>query len=174
MKKSILLILTFLAVLSSAYAFAGDRIGFIDVRKIMIRSEAGRKASLEFKKTFEKEKVVIQEKETEMKKLREELEKQRLILTPDAVKEKEITYQKKFRDYQRLVKDSNEELKLKDQELSRKLIPEILKIVNAIGKKEKYTLILDISTQGVAYHSKENNITEKVIKEFDKSYKAKK
>ncbi|MBE9545915.1 MAG: OmpH family outer membrane protein [Proteobacteria bacterium] len=163
-----------LLVLSSSYAIAADKIGFVDVRKVMLLSETGKKAALEFKKAFEKDKAAIQREEAKLRKLKETLEKQRSILTPDAIKEKEIAYQKKFRDYQRLVKDSNEALQLKDRELSRKLIPEILKVVNTIGKKEKYTLILDVNTQGVAFHSKGSDITDKVIKEFNKSYKAKK
>jgi outer membrane protein len=73
-----------------------------------------------------------------------------------------------------MVKDSKEELELKDQELSRRLIPEILKVVNDIGEKEGYIMILDVNTQGLAYHSRENDITDKVIKKFDKSYEAKK
>ena len=178
MKKSGFLISAFFVVLAlvinSSYAVAADKIGFIDVRGIMIRSEAGKEATKEFRKAFEKDKARIQKEEAKLKKLREKLEKQRLILKPEAVKEKENAYQKEFRDYQRLVKDSNEELQRRDQELSRKLIPEILKVVNTIGKKEKYTIILDVNTQGVAYLSKKNDITDKVIKEFNRTYKAKK
>ncbi len=178
MKKSGLLVLTFFVVLSlvisGSYAIADDKIGFVDVRGVMIRSEAGKNATKEFGKVFEKNKAKIQKEEAKLKKLKEELEKQRLILKPETVKEKEISYQTEFRDYQRLVKDSNEELQLRDQALSRELIPEILKVVNTIGEKEKYTIILDVNTQGVAYLSKKNDITDKVTKEFDRAYKDKK
>ena len=90
------------------------------------------------------------------------------------LKEKELAYQKKFRDYQLLVKDSNEELQAKDQELSKKMIPEILKLVHAIGDKEKYSLIVDISAVPLAYYAKENDITKRVVEEFNKTYKPKK
>jgi outer membrane protein len=178
MKKSGLLGFTFFVILSlvmsGSYAIAADKIGFIDVRGIMIQSEAGKKATKEFRKAFEKNKAKIEKEETKLKKLKEELDKQRLILKPEAVKEKEISYQTELRDYQRLVKDSNEELQRRDQALSRELIPEILKVVNTIGEKEKYTIILDVNSQGVAYLSKENDITDKVIKEFNRTYKDKK
>lgn len=178
MKKSGFLGFTFFVILSlvmsGSYAIAADKIGFIDVRGIMIKSEAGKKATKEFKKAFEKNKAKIEKEETKLKKLKEELDKQRLILKPEAVKEKEISYQTELRDYQRLVKDSNEELQRRDQALSRELIPEILKVVNTIGEKEKYTIILDVNSQGVAYLSKENDITDKVIKEFNRTYKDKK
>ena len=44
--------------------------------------------------------------------------------------------QKKYRDYQLLVKDSEEELRAKDQELSDKMIPEILKLVQQSARGE--------------------------------------
>jgi outer membrane protein len=90
-----------------------------------------------------------------------------------ARKEKEIAYQRKFRDYQLMVKDDNEELQSRDRELSEKLVPGILKVINAIGDKGKYTLIIDIGSMPVPYFAKENNLTQKVIEEFNKTFKSK-
>jgi outer membrane protein len=160
--------------LTGSLAAAADKTGFVDIRDVMLSSSAGKKASEDFKKTFEKEKAAIQEKETELKKLKDDLEKQKPLLKEEAMKEKELAYQKKFRDYQILVKDSNEELQAKDQELSKKMIPEILKLVQTIGEKEKYSMIIDISQIPLAYYAKENDLTKRVIDEFNKSYKPKK
>jgi len=155
-------------------AWAAEKTGFVDIREIMLTSSTGKKAAEDFKKSFEKDKAAIQEKEAELKKLKDELEKQRPLLKEDAMKEKELAYQKKFRDYQIMVKDSNEELQAKDQDLSRKIIPEILKLVQSIGEKEKYSMIVDVSAIPLAYYSKENDLTKRVIDEFNKTYKPKK
>ena len=155
-------------------AAAAEKTGFVDIREVMLTSSAGKKEAEDFKKSFEKDKATIQERETELKKLKDELEKQRPLLKEEVMKEKELAYQKKFRDYQLLVKDSNEELQAKDQDLSKKMIPEILKMVQAIGEKEKYSMIVDISTIPLAYYSKENDLTKRVIEEFNKTYKPKK
>ena len=161
-------------VLSVAPAVAAEKTGFVDIREVMLSSTAGKKAAEDFKKTYEKEKATIQERETELKKLKDELEKQRPLLKEEVMKEKELAYQKKFRDYQLLVKDSNEELQAKDQELSKKMIPEILKLVQTIGEKEKFNMIVDISAIPIAYYSKENDLTKRVIEELNKTYKPKK
>lgn len=175
MKKKILLISGLLMILSiflySSTVVAAEKTGFVDIREIMIKSDAGKKASEEFKKFYEKDRARIQDKETELKKLKEELERQKSILTENAMKEKETDYQKKYRDYQLLVKDSNEDLQRRDQELSKKLLPEILKAIHAIGEREKYTLIMDIGTTPVAYYAKENDLTKRVTDEFNKTYK---
>ena len=177
MKKNGLLISMIFVILSlflcGTCAFAAEKIGVIDMREIMVKSDAGKKAEQDIGKLYEKDKSSIQAKEAELKKLKDELEKQRSVLNESAMKEKEQTYQKKFRDYQLMVKDSNEELKSKDQELSKKLVPDILQVIRAIGDKEKYTLIIDIGTMPIPYFAKENNITQKVIEEFNKTFKSK-
>jgi outer membrane protein len=159
-----------LVLTGPAYS-AAEKTGFVDVREIMLTSNAGKRAAEDFKKAYEKDKATIQDKEAELKKLKDELEKQRPLLKEDAMKDKELAYQKKFRDYQLLVKDSNEELQAKDQDLSRKIVPEILKIVQAIGEKEKFTMIVDISAIPLAYYARENDITKRVIEEFNRTYK---
>jgi outer membrane protein len=175
MKKNGRLSLYFIIVLSllfyGSHAIAAEKMGFVDIRAIMVKSAAGKKASEEVAKIYEKNKTTIQAKEVELKKLKDELEKQRAVLKEDAMKEKEAAYQKKFRDYQLVVKDANEELQARDQELSKKLIPGIVKVITTIGEKEKYTLILDVGTPNIVFHAKANDLTNKVVEEFDKTYK---
>ncbi len=167
-------------ILISALAFAAspaaaaEKTGFVDIREVMLTSNAGKKAAEDFKKTFEKNKGIIQEREAELQKLKDELEKQRPLLREDAMKEKELAYQKRIRDYQIMVKDTNEELQAKDQDLSKKMIPDILKLVQSIGEKEKYSMIVDVSAIPLAYFSKDNDLTKRVIDEFNRTYKPKK
>ncbi len=170
------LLLAVLAVLSLSLAVstataASDKTGFVDIREVMLNSAAGKKASDDIKKVYEKNRAQIQESETELKKLKEELEKQKTILTETAFKEKETVYQKKVRDYQILVKDANDDLQSRDQEISKALLPEIMRVVQSIGQKDKYALIIDISTVPVAFYAKENDLTKRVIEEFNKTYK---
>ncbi|MBN1612969.1 MAG: OmpH family outer membrane protein [Deltaproteobacteria bacterium] len=153
--------------------WAAEKTGFVDIREVMLNSDVGKKAAEEFKKIYETNKQKIQEKEAELRKLKDDLEKQRSILTESAYKEKESAAQKMFRDYQLLVKDANEDLQNRDQELSKKILPDILKVVKDIGEKEKFTMILDVSMVPIAYHTKENDLTKRVLDEFNKASKAK-
>jgi outer membrane protein len=148
---------------------AAEKTGFVSIGEVVAKSEAGKKAEEQFKKLVEKDRAAIQEREKELQKLKDELEKQRPLLREDVLRTREADYQKKFRDYQLLVKDSNEELQSKQQEIMKNLIPEIMKIVTAIGQKEKYTMIVDLSIIPMAYHASENELTQRVIEEFNKA-----
>lgn len=171
MKKSIYLmtIATLLVFVWSTGSWAADKIGFINLQEIMQNSEAGKKAADDFKKFYDKETQDIKNAEKELKKMKEDLEKQGSLMTQSSKNEKEAAYQKKMRDYQLLVNDTNEELKKRDQEMTQKLMPGIIKIVRSIAEKEKYTLVIDVATMPIPYYAKENDFSNKVIEEFNKT-----
>jgi len=176
MSKKVLLISALLCLSLADVALAvekisAEKIGFVDIREIMMNSESGKKAAAEFKNIYDKNRLIVQGRESELQKMKEELEKQRSILTEAALKEKETTYQAKFREYQVLVKEANDDLQVKDQELSKSMIPEIQKVVNVIGEKEKYSIIFDLSAMPIPYYNKTNDLTKRVMDDFNKSYK---
>ncbi len=150
-------------------AWAADKIGFINLQEIMQNSSAGKKAADDFKKFYEKETQEIKSMENQLKKMKEELEKQGSIMTQSSRSEKEAAYQKKMRDYQLLVNDTNEELKKRDQEMTQKLMPGIIKIVRSIAEREKYTLVIDVATMPIPYYAKESDFSNRVIEEFNKT-----
>jgi len=170
-RKNIYLIAGFVLIFfifTNSNVFAADKIGFINLREIMQNSNAGKKVGEEFKKFYDKKSEAIKTTENDLKKTKEALDKQASLLTATARKEKETAYQKKTRDYQILVDDTNKELKAKDEEIAAKLIPEIMKVVRMIGEREKYTMIIDIASMPVPYHAKENDLSLKVIDEYNK------
>jgi outer membrane protein len=170
MKRSIYLmtVITLLVFVWSASSLAADKVGFINLQEIMQNSTAGKKAADDFKKFYEKETQEIKSSEKELKKMKDDLEKQSSLMTQTSRSEKEAAYQKKLRDYQLLVNDTNEELKKRDQEMTQKLMPGIIKVVRSIAEKEKYTLVIDVATMPIPYYAKENDFSKKVIDEFNK------
>lgn len=176
MKRNIYLIagLVLLILVWTNTSFAADKIGFINMQSIIQNSTAGKKAADEFKRLFEKKQASIKTMEDEVKKMKDELDKQGSMMTASARSDKEAAYQRKLRDYQIFVDDTNKELQKRDQEYSQRMIPDILKIVRAIAEREKYTLVMDISTMPLPYHDKANDISKKVIDDYNKIPAAKK
>lgn len=155
-------------VLSGATAMAADKIAFVDIQRIFMESEAGRTSAQEFRKLVERKQVQIQAQERELQKLQDELEKQRSLLTESAFREKDLEFQRRLRDYKRFVDDANEEMRMREQQMTQLLIPGIQKVINDIGKKEGYTAIFDVGTGGLLFTSEAKDITGKVIEAFNR------
>ncbi len=170
MKKHIVLIAALFAFLAVGVSetFAQDKIAFINVREIMKNSTAGKKASEELKKVAEKKQAEIGALEKEIQAFKSDLEKKSSIMTAQARRDKETEYQKKLRDYELMVRDANTELANLDKDMFEKLFPEILKVVNTIAEKEKYTLVLDIASMPMPYYDKSRDISKRVVEEYNK------
>lgn len=150
-------------------AIAAEKIGFVDIQEVITTSNIGKAQAEEFKKVMDKDRAALVEKETELKKMKEEIDKQRTTLKPEALKKKEAEFEKKLRDFQVAANDFNNDLRQREQEIFRKLIPEIMKIVKSIGEKGKYTMIVDPRVSQLPYHAADHDITKQVIEEFNKA-----
>lgn len=146
-----------------------DKVAFINMQVIIQNSEAGKKAVEELKKIYEKDAKEIKAAEEELKTMKEGLEKQDSGMSRESRSEKETAYQKKLRDYKLKAGDMEQEIKKRDQELIQKLMPGIMKAVRSIAEQEKYTMIIDVSTMPIPFYSQENDISTKVIEEFNKA-----
>jgi len=107
--------------------------------------------------------------EAELERMKKDFEKQASVMTAAARADKENAIQKKMRDYKLYVDDSNNELQQRNQALAQKMVPQIMKSVNAIAEKDGYTLILDISSMPIPYYNKANNISKKVIDDYNRN-----
>lgn len=172
--KRVILITVAVFFLATGNLLAADKIVFINMKEILQKSLSGQEATKDFQKAFEKVRARIQEREKELQQMKESLDKQRIILTEAALKEKEIEYEKQYRDYKRMVEDANGDMQRLNQEMMQKLVPEVLKIVGVIGKKEGYLAVWDTDSPGVAYYDPSVDISARVTTEYDNEFKKRK
>lgn len=158
-----------------AQAPQATRIGYVDLQRILARSQAGVQA----RELLEKDKVGMQKQldghKVELDKLRDELEKKGQLLSADARRDKQDQLERKLRDAQRLAGDLEKELQKKEQTMGAKILRELEGIFSRVGKEKGYALILERRQAGVVYGAPEVDVTEEVIKAFDdETRKAKK
>jgi len=171
MKRNIyaIAVFTLLLFVMSNSAFAAEKIGFVNIPEILKNSDSGKKAATEFKALAEKKSAPVKSLENELRKMKDDLDKQGSMMSDSARRDKEAAFQKKTHEYQLMAQNINDELQKRDQEIFQKIMPEILKVVRTIAEKEKYTLVIDIGTMPVPYFTKENDFSKKVIEEYNKS-----
>jgi outer membrane protein len=166
MMMSIVILIGFLLVLPVMAAKEGPvKIGVLDVQKIMRESKAAKNARTIFQKDVEAKRDTLKAKEKEVKLLEEEIKGADPKMSPEARREKEFKLSREVKELQRLSADMEEELKKKDVELTRKLLGEIMQIVQSFAKKEHYTLILERASVVTADNA--IDITDKIIKLYD-------
>jgi outer membrane protein len=166
MKKLLFLtVITFFAF--NAYA-AEFKIGYVDLNKALNESAKGKTAVKLLEDMVKEKQTVIIEKEKELKAIEDEIAKQASILNPDAIKEKQEKREKLMRDYQRMVKDSQDEVQQKRNDFMEAIIKDIRKTVVQLGKEKGYSIIFEKVASGILYIPEEVDVTNELIEQFNK------
>ena len=150
------------------------KIGYVDLEKVMRESVAGKKASEKLAQEVKKAESEISRKKEEIEKLGATLEKQSSMLKDDVKAEKEKEFLQMQKDYERKVKDLKDELQIKDAQLTRGILEDLVDIIKKYGKENKYTIIFEKSETVLLYTSDGLDLTEKIISIYDSQPHAKK
>jgi outer membrane protein len=156
-----------------AAAATNQRIGFVDVQRVLARSVAGVAA----REQLEREKATMQKemdtKRVELDKLRDEIEKKGPLMTADVRREKQDTFERKRRDATRLADDFQKELQKKEQDLLNRVLADLSVVIERLGKQRGYYLVVEKRGATVLYASAEADLTDEVIRAYDQEAGAK-
>lgn len=177
MKKVVLVV----AVVLAAALFAGKagaatdstsavniKIGTVDLNRALNEVEEGKQAKAKLEREFKAKKSELDTMKNELQAMGAELEKQGQLLSNEALKEKRENYQRKFIEYQQKARDYTEELARQEGESTGKIIGKLRTVVERIAQRDGYTLILEKSQGAVVYGPSSADITDQVIKQYNK------
>ncbi len=146
------------------------KIGFIRTQKVILETKAGKEGYASLEGLVEQHRVTMQTKEDEIKKMEEELSTQGKMLSEQARLEKRELLQKAYKDYSRMKEDAKTEIGAREKALLDKIIDQLAKVIEKIGKEQGYTIILDAEGPSVLYSTEALDISTLIVTEFDKVY----
>lgn len=120
-----------------------------------------------FTNYYNKKVAIIKDFEKDLHSRKADLEKNGASMAAADKEAAESDYQKRLKEYQSLVNNSNDELKKRDEELTKQLFPQIMMIVNRIKEKDNYTTVLEKDTDKITC-SKDKDITNRIIEECNR------
>ena len=144
------------------------KIGIIDTQKILVSSNYGKSAKEEIQNKGEALSNDLKTRETEILALKEKIEREALVMSPEMREEKEREYRIKIGDFQAQEKKAKQEMSQLNMKLIGRIQKDVIEIVEGIGKKGGYTLILE---KGSVMYSKDLlDISDQVIEVYNKNY----
>lgn len=168
MRYVILTVVAALGVAALAPAVSADvKIGIVDLQRALNESAAGKKAKEQFKVEFDRTQGSLKSEKDRLDRLKEELEKQSAVLKDEERKAKAEDFERKRRDLRRKLEDSDAELRKKDSELTGEILRQLAVVIQEIGGRDGYTVILENSSSSVLYGAKSIDMTDEVIRTFD-------
>ena len=150
------------------------KIGIIDFQRIIVNSDLGKASSKILKDRGNEMTTTLKEKESEIESLKKELDQKSLAMSKEAREDQERIIRDKIDDLQKTQRQFSRVLNELQNNLSGELNQKVAEIVEGMGKKEGYTLIMDRRFGVVMYAPNDIDITDKVIRKLNASAQKKK
>jgi outer membrane protein len=141
------------------------KIGFIDIQRAISESTAGKRAKDKFQSQVKKAEADLLKEKQELERLKSDLDKKGPLMKEEERRSLEADLQRRYVNYQRTMGDQQQDLRQKEGALTADILKELEKIVNEVGKTEKFTLILERNQ--ILYSDQGIDVTNKVIELFN-------
>jgi outer membrane protein len=146
------------------------KVAVMDQQLVIERSKAGKRALEDLKAYQATRQKIINSDDQEMKELEQTVQDAKL--SEAAKQEKQIQFQAKLEAYQRRLADFNREIQQKQREMVGEYTKKVQEAAQVVAQREGYIAVIDRGNEAliriVIYYQRGLDVTDQVVKEFDK------
>jgi outer membrane protein len=158
-------VVTLLAIVAASTARAEVKLAYVDIQRALNDCRNGKAAKSEFRGRLERVQTQLESEQSEVQRLKDELEKKGPLMQPDQRQNLEQQYTRKLRDFQDDYKSTRETLQQKDNEITGAIVRDLATIVRQIGEKNGYTMVMEKGN--LLWATPATDITDEVIRGYD-------
>ncbi|MGQ0666764.1 MAG: OmpH family outer membrane protein [Nitrospiraceae bacterium] len=151
------------------------KMGVVDPQSVLEKSKAGKKALEGLKEYVSIRQKLLAKDEEDLRTYEKQLKEQVSKLSESEKKDKESQFRSKIQDFQKRAQEFNQELQRKQKELFDEYMKKISLATQATAEKGGFSLVVDKGSEQtvkIVIYSKDTiDLTEQVIKEFDRTNK---
>ena len=174
-KQIIFIALAFVLMLTASLYAAELNVGHFDLQRLIAQSNAGKEAREKYLSRAKNYQDEINSRTEKLKKMKEDIESEAKKLKenekPSALLvEKDKEYAGQFREFQRISGGYQDELKVYDAELTRKVLEGFAPVLGDFAAKNKYDYLFRVN-ESLAFAGEKRDVTDELVKAFNNVYK---
>ena len=166
-------ILLLALALAPALARAEQKLGYVDLQRALNEVEEGKVARAGLKKDFDEKQKQLDAKKAEFDKLQADLEKQAVVMSDAAKKEKAGELDRRARELQGLFVSLQKDLSDREREATKGIFERMGALVREIALEKGYTIVLEKSA-GIVYAPPSLDLTDELIGRYNERHPAQK
>jgi outer membrane protein len=168
--KPFLMILPFLLVLTNTgFSEQSFSVAVIDPLRALETSTEGKKTVAQLQAKQQSIKEELNQIDQDVENIESRLKTQRLTLTQETQQTLAMDLDRLRTRRKRVEEDSLKDYQRLEFQLINRFKQEVIPIIETVAKERGFSLVLDLSTTGVAFFEKAIDITEEVVKRYDAS-----
>jgi len=169
MRQAILPSLLLALALVPAAARAEQKIGYVDLQRALNEVEEGKTAKALLQKDFAEKQKQLDSKKVEFEKLQGDFEKQAVVMSEQARKDKAQDLDRRARELQALFVNLQKDLSEREREATRGIFDRMNAIVQDIAEADGFTYVLEKGA-GIIYGPPSLDLTNELIRKYNAKY----
>jgi len=160
-----------LALTLAAPAAQALVLGKVDIQKVLLTVKQGQKVREELKKEFDKKQGSLQKEEAAIRKMQEDFQKQGVVMNDKAKAKKEQEIQEKIILLQQKSMSYQKEIQEMENKLKKPILERVKEVIDEVSKSASVDMTYESSTAPIVYAKDEKDLTDDVVKAYDKKFK---
>lgn len=152
-----------------ALAAAEQKIGFVDLHRALNEVDEGKAATAVLKKDFDEKQRQLDAKKAEFDKLQADAEKQAVVMSDAAKREKAAELDRRARELQGLFMQLQKDLSEREQQATKGIYERMAGLVREIAEAEGFSIVLE-KGPGVVYAPSSLDLTNELIRKYNARY----
>jgi outer membrane protein len=143
------------------------KVGYVDLQRSLNETGVGKRAKGKLEADKKKKQVELDKKQKELQGFAAELDKQRAVLKPDVLRQREKELQDKYVKLQERYFQLQQDLAKQEATLVREIFGKASPVIQEIAKRDGYTMILEKNEGAVLWAEQGLDITTEVNKKLN-------
>ncbi|WP_242346170.1 OmpH family outer membrane protein [Anaeromyxobacter terrae] len=157
-----------LALLAATAAHAAEpKIGFVDLQRALNEIDEGKAAKATLKHDFDEKQKQLDAKKVEFDKLRQDFEKQAVVMAEQARRDKAAELDRKANDLQQFWGQLQKDLSEREREVTRGIFDKMANITREIAEADGFTMVLERSDSGIVFALPALDLTNELIRKYN-------
>jgi outer membrane protein len=144
------------------------KVGFVDVERVLATSDKGKAARDELERKGREAQQRLAPIAEQLEAMGKELESKQFVMSEDAVRAKQLDMVELRNRYENKAKEEEGQFKIEQQRLLGPLVERLASVIKEVGRDNSFSVILRTDTPGLEYRREALDITELVIKSFNR------
>jgi outer membrane protein len=172
MRNVIVLAAITLAIAVPQAARAAElKIGFVNLQQAVSEVDEGKAARDALKKEFEQKQKTLDDKQNELKRLKDDLEKQMVVMSEEAKREKAMDFERKVNEMQQVYVQMQKDLSDREREMMKVIFDKMEAVIKDIAQAEGYAYVFEQQNAGLIVAPPSANMTNELVRRYNAKYK---
>jgi outer membrane protein len=156
------------ALTASVPAAAADKIAYVDLQRALNEVEEGAAAKKALKAEFDGKQKTLDDKQNELKKMKDELDARGTMMKPEVKQEKVAELQKRLLEVQQMYFAMQQELTKRESEVTGEIFKKMGVILQTMGQEQEFDMIVEKTA--IIYAKPSLDVTNELIRRYNDAY----